>query len=132
MSLLPGKFYLDDFFDDFAPMTRMPKMDLMKCDVYEKGGKINIEMDIPGYKKDDIKIDVEDGVLTVEANKEEETEDDEKNYYRKERISGSFKRQFTVGKINEEDIKAEFNDGVLKITLPKEENKESKKFIEIK
>lgn len=132
MSLLPGKFYLDDFFDDFAAMPRMPRMDIMKCDIYEKGGNVHIEMDVPGYDKDDIKIDVENGVLSIEAVKENEIEDEEKNYFRKERSYGSFKRQFTVGDIDEEKINAKFNNGVLKVSFPKEEKKESKKFIEIK
>ena len=95
MSLLPGKFYLDDFFDDFTPMPRMPRMD-MKCDIYEKGGNVHIELDVPGFDKKDIKIDVEDGVLTVEATKDEEKEDESKNYYKKERVYGSFKRQFNI------------------------------------
>lgn len=132
MSLLPGKFYLDDFFDDFA-LPKMPKMDLMKTDVYEEDGNIHIEMDVPGFNKNDIKIDVEDGILTIEAEKEESTEDkDSKNYYRRERTYGSFKRQFNVGNVKEENINANFNNGVLKISFPKEEKKETKKFIEIK
>ena len=131
MSLLPSKFYLDDFFDDFAPMPRMPKFD-MKCDIYEKGGNVHIELDVPGFDKKDIKLDVEDGILTVEATKNNEHEDKDKNYYRKERVYGSFKRQFTVGNIKESEINAKFNNGVLEITFPKEEKKETKKFIEIK
>ena len=55
MSLLPSRFYLDDFFDDFPVMPRMPKMD-MKCDVYEKKGRIHIDLDVPGYNKEDIFI----------------------------------------------------------------------------
>lgn len=131
MSLLPGKFYLDDFFDDFAPMPKMPRMD-MKCDIYEKGGNVHIELDVPGFDKNDIKLDVDDGILTVEATRENEKEDKDKNYYRKERVFGSFKRQFTVGNIKENEISAKFNNGVLKISFPKEEKKETKKFIEIK
>ena len=132
MSLLPGKFYLDDFFDDFT-LPKMPKMELMKTDVYEKGGNIHIEMDVPGFNKEDIKIDVDDGVLTIEAEKEESKEDKEgKNYYRRERSYGSFKRQFNVGSIKENEINAKFHNGVLKISFPKEEKKETKKFIEIK
>lgn len=132
MSLLPEKFYLDDFFDDFA-LPKMPKMELMKTDVYEKGGNIHIEMDVPGFDKNDIKIDVEDGILTIEAEKEESKEDKEgKNYYRRERSYGSFKRQFNVGSIKENEINAKFHNGVLKISFPKEEKKETKKFIEIK
>ena len=131
MSLLPGKFYLDDFFDDFAPMPRMGKFD-MKCDIYEKGGNVHIELDAPGYDKNDIKLDVDDGILTIEAHKDEEKEDKEKNYYRKERVYGSFKRQFTVGNIDTNKIDAKFNNGVLKVTFPKEVKKETKKLIEIK
>lgn len=131
MSLLPERFYLDDFFDDFAPMPKMPRMD-MKCDIYEKGGNVHIVLDVPGFDKNDIKLDVEDGVLTIEATRENEKEDGDKNYYRKERVYGSFKRQFTVGNINEDEINAKFNNGVLKISFPKEEKKETKKFIEIK
>lgn len=132
MSLLPGKFYLDDFFDDFA-LPKMPKMELMKTDVYEKGGNIHIEMDVPGFNKEDIKIDVEDGILTIEAEKSESKEDKEgKNYYRRERTYGSFKRQFNVGNVKEHEINAKFHNGVLKISFPKEEKKEAKKFIEIK
>lgn len=131
MSLLPGKFYLDDFFEDFVPMNRTKGMD-MKCDIYEKDGNVHIELDVPGFDKNEIKLDVEDGILTIEASKEEEKEDKEKNYYRKERTYGSYKRQFNVGNINEEEIKAKFNNGVLEISFPKEEKKETKKFIEIK
>ena len=134
MSLLPSRFYLDDFFDDFPTMPtmpRMPKMD-MKCDVYEKKGNIHIDMDVPGYNKDDIKIDVDDGILTIEASMNNEHEDEEKNFIRKERITGSFRRQFNVGNVKENEINAKFNNGVLKISFPKENKKESKKFIEIK
>jgi HSP20 family molecular chaperone IbpA len=131
MSLLPSRFYLDDFFDDFPVMPRMPKMD-MKCDVYEKKGNIHIDMDVPGYNKEDIKLDVEDGILTIEASMNNEHEDEEKNYIRKERITGSFKKQFNVGNVKENEINAKFNNGVLKISFPKETKKETKKFIEIK
>ena len=133
MSLLPEKFYLDDFFDDFTPMhmPKMPKFD-MKCDIYEKGGNVHIELDVPGFDKKDIKLDVEDGVLTIQAHKNEQNEDKEKNYYRKERVYGSFKRQFNVGNVKENEINAKFNNGVLEISFPKEQKKETKRFIEIK
>ena len=77
MNLLPGKFYLDDFFDDIVPTV---KHNDMKCDIYEKGGEIHVEMDTPGYKKEDIKIDYSDEYLTIEASKENETSNEEKNY----------------------------------------------------
>lgn len=131
MSLLPEKFYLDDFFDDFVPMPKMPKNE-MKCDIYEKGGKVHIELDVPGFNKEDVKVDLDDGILTIAATKHEDKEEKEKNYYRKERLFGSFKRQFNVGNVKENEIDAKFNNGVLKISFPKEEQKQSKKFIAIK
>ena len=133
MSLLPSKFYLDDFFDDFAPMPKMPRMD-MKCDIYEKKGNVHIELEVPGFDKDDIKLNVEDGILTIEAtkNQEKEDKDEERNYYRKERVYGSVRRQFNVGNIDEKRIDAKFDRGILKIVFPKEEKKETKRFIEIK
>ena len=132
MSLLPSNFYLDDLFDDFTPMHKMTKMDFMRCDIFEKNGVVHIEMDAPGFDKNNISISVEDGILTVEANRVSETVDEEKNYYKKERISGSFKRQFNVGNVDENQIEAKFNNGVLEISFPKEEKRETKKSIEIK
>lgn len=131
MSLLPEKFYLDDFFEDFVPMPKMPKNE-MKCDIYEKGGEVHIELDVPGFNKEDVKVDLDDGILTIAASKHEDKEEKEKNYYRKERSFGSFKRQFNVGNVKENEIDAKFNNGVLKISFPKEEQKQSKKFIAIK
>ena len=131
MSLLPEKFYLDDFFEDFVPMPKMPKNE-MKCDIYEKGGEVHIELDVPGFNKEDVKVDLDDGILTIAATKHEDKEEKEKNYYRKERLFGSFKRQFNVGNVKENEIDAKFNNGVLKISFPKEEQKQSKKFIAIK
>ena len=112
-------------------MPKMSKND-MKCDIYEKGGKVHIEMDIPGFNKEDVKVDLDDGILTIAATKHEDKEEKEKNYYRKERTFGTFKRQFNVGNINEKAIDAKFYNGVLKINFPKEEQKQSKKFIDIK
>ena len=131
MSLLPEKFYLDDFFEDFVPMPKMPKNE-MKCDIYAKGGEVHIELDVPGFNKEDVKVDLDDGILTIAASKHEDKEEKEKNYYRKERSFGSFKRQFNVGNVKENDIDAKFYNGVLKISFPKEEQKQSKKFIAIK
>lgn len=131
MSLLPRNFYLDDLFDVFTPMTKMQKMDLMKCDIYEKDGRVHIEMDVPGYDKNDISVDIEDGVLTIEAKSSKEFLDEGKNYIRKERVSGSFKRQFNVGEINDNEISAKFNNGVLEVSFPKEEKRETKRKIDI-
>ena len=86
MSLLPGRFYLDDFFNDFEPEKKVMNMN---CDIYEKEGKYNIVMDIPGFDKKDVKIEVEDGYLTISAHKSEKHDDKDKHYIKRERYSGS-------------------------------------------
>ncbi len=129
MSLIPRNFYLDDIFDDFG---RDDRFNQMKCDVYEKDGIYNIEMDIPGYEKKDIKIECEDGILTVTAEKNKETNDDHnRRYIRRERVYGKVSRTFNFTDIDDDSIKAEFKDGILKISVPKSEKNSSKKMIEI-
>ena len=107
---------------------------MMKCDIYEKDGNYVIEMDVPGYKKEDINMELEDGYLKISAEKKsDEEEKDSKKYVRRERHCYSrCERQFYVGNISEDDIKAKFNNGILEISVPKEEEKkESKKVIMI-
>ena len=98
MTLLPERFYLDDFFDDFAPMPKFKNLD-MKCDIYEKGGNVHIELEVPGYDKNDIKLDVDNRVLTIEGHTSSEKEDKDKKYFRKERVSGSFPRSFSSASV---------------------------------
>ena len=131
MNLIPRNFLFDDDLEDFF-VTKPSKRGEMKCDIYEKGGRVHIELDVPGFNKEDVKVDLDDGILTIAATKHEDKEEKEKNYYRKERLFGSFKRQFNVGNVKENEIDAKFNNGVLKISFPKEEQKQSKKFIAIK
>ena len=75
MSLIPRKYYLDDFFDDFVSSK---DGSVMKCDIYEKGGKVHIELDVPGFNKEDVKVDLDDGILTIAASKHEDKEEKEK------------------------------------------------------
>jgi HSP20 family molecular chaperone IbpA len=105
----------------------------MKCDVFEKDGKYNIEMDIPGYDKEDISIECEDGVLTIvaEKNSELDEEDAEKKYIRRERVYGKISRSFSFADIDEEEISADFRNGVLTVVIPKSKKQESKRIIEI-
>ncbi len=131
MDLIPRKFYLDDIFDDFITTK---KDQTMKCDIYEKDGSYHIEMDIPGFDKKDISLEVKDGYLTVKAEKSEENneEDDKKNYIRRERSYGKYERSFYLGDLDQDKIDAEFSNGMLKIIVPKKEVIDNKKIIEIK
>lgn len=130
MSLIPRNFYLDDIFEDLG---RMPKVNDMKCDIYESEGNYNIELDIPGYEKKDITIECEDGRLTITAEKNNEVneENENKKYIRRERFYGKVSRTFNFSDIDEESIKAEFVNGSLKVIVPKSEKTESKRVIEI-
>ena len=128
MSMIPRRFYLDDIFDDFVPSIN----NKMKCDIYEKGGDYHIEMDIPGFDKDDIKIESKDGYLTITAEKTMEDNDEDKNYIRRERSYGKYSRSFYLGNFDDSDVEAEFKNGNLKISVPKKEQENDKNYIEIK
>ena len=125
MNLIPRKFYLDDVFDDFESTNNM------KCDIYEKDGDYHIEMDIPVFGKKDINIECDKGYLTVTAVKNEEDNDENKNYIRRERSYGKYQRSFYIGEVDSENVKAEFKHGMLKIVVPKQKEAETKKRIEI-
>ena len=134
---MPNKFYLDDVFDDFMfPDLKDNDFGKMKCDIYEKDGIYTIEMDIPGFDKKDVNIEVdENDYLTITACKDSENneEDQEKNYIRKERTYGKYQRSFYLGDVDRDKINANFENGILRIQLPKkEDNKSSKQTIEIK
>ena len=100
MDLMPRKFYLDDIFDDFMPAKKERNM---KCDIYEKDGDYHIEMDVPGFKKEDISLEVNDGYLTIKAEKNNEVkeEDEGKNYIRRERSYGKYERSFYLGDLDD-------------------------------
>ncbi len=96
---------------------------IMRTDVHDKDGNYVIEMELPGYAKEDIKADLKDGYLTISATKNEtkEEKDAKGNCIRKERYTGSCNRSFYVGdQVTQEDIKASFKDGVLALQVPKE------------
>ena len=129
MNLIPRKYYLDDFFDNFLTV---PEESNMKCDIYEKDGKYHIEMDIPGFDKKDIQVECNKGYLTITAEKEQEEKDEQKKYIRRERVYGKYKREFYLGDVQMDNIDAEFKVGILKITVPRKEEVETKTSIEIK
>ena len=117
-----------DFFDDFFS-TPFFKNDakVMRTDVREEDGNYLMEIDVPGFKKEEISVSLEDGYLKVVAKKEETNESQEKNYIRRERHFGSCARSFYVGDLAEDEIVAKFEDGILHLTFPKESKKEEVK-----
>ena len=135
MMLMP-KIFDDDFFrDDFFDRKDRMNYNLMKTDIREDENSYLLEVDLPGYSKDDIKIDITDGYLTINAKVNKEDNEEEKNYVRRERFTGEATRSFYVGEdIKEDEIKASFKDGILTLNVPKvnpEEKLPEKKYIEI-
>ena len=111
---------------------------LMKTDVKEKDGNYEVDIDLPGFKKEEVTAKLENGYLTISAAKgldEDEQEKKTGRYIRKERYAGACERSFYVGEdITHEDIKGEFKHGILKLSIPKKEAKpavEEKKYITI-
>jgi len=135
MMLMP-KIFDDDFFrDDFFDRKDRMNYNLMKTDIREDDNSYLLEVDLPGYSKDDIKIDITDGYLTINAKVEKENNDEKKNYVRRERFTGEVSRSFYVGDdIKEDEVKANFKNGILTLEVPKlslEDKKKDKKYIEI-
>ena len=149
--LMPSIFndnLFDDFFDfpfydDKADRKIQRKLyghhagNLMKTDIKEKKDGYELEIDLPGFKKDEITAELKDGYLTVSAAKglDKDEEDKKGHYIRQERYSGAMSRTFYVGEdVKQEDIKAKFENGTLKMFVPKIEPKpqvEEKKYIPI-
>ncbi len=137
MMLMPRRdfdLFGDDFFkDDFF---KGEKNNLMKTDIKETENSYILDVDLPGYQKEDIKVDVTDGYLTINAKTSHEEKDEKKGkYVRRERFTGECTRSFYVGDdIKEEEIKASFKNGILNLEVPKvspEEKKSDKKYIQI-
>ncbi len=113
----------DEAFDDFfKPAFFNLDNSVMKTDVKEDDKGYTLEIEMPGYNKEDIAINLEDGYVSVSARKAEKEEDKNHKYIRKER-SVSCSRSYYVGDIEEKDVKAKFENGVLTITFPKEKEK---------
>ena len=134
MMLMP-KIFDDDFFRDDFFDRKDRTYNLMKTDIREDDNSYLLEVDLPGYSKDDIKIDITDGYLTINAKVEKENNDEKKNYVRRERFTGEVSRSFYVGDdIKEDEVKANFKNGILTLEVPKlslEDKKKDKKYIEI-
>lgn len=136
-----GRDIFDDFMDFSFPDVNKElygkhAKQVMKTDVRELDQGYEIIVDLPGFKKDEIEVQLENGYLTILAAKglDKDESDKEGKYIRKERYAGSMSRSFYVGEeISEEDVRGKFEDGILKIDVPKKERKaiETKKRIEI-
>ena len=142
-----GENLFDDFFDDdFAmfhehggrdPLYGKHAKNLMKTDVRETEDSYELDIDLPGFKKDEIDLGLNDGYLTISAAKglDKDMEDKKGKYIRQERYAGTCSRSFFVGEtVEPEEVSAGFEDGILRITLPKKAEKKlpEKKTIAIK
>ena len=128
-----GENLFDDFFGDpfgmMMPQGRDPlygkhAKNLMKTDVREMDGSYELDVDLPGFKKDEVSIDLKDGYLTISAEKsmEKDKENEKGKMLRQERYSGVMQRSFYIGDhLSEEDVKASYESGVLHIKFPKKE-----------
>ena len=116
-------FLSDPFraFDDMERSFFRNDMHEFRTDVTEDDNAYQISAELPGFKKEDINLDVEGDYLTISASHSEENEesDENKNYIKRERYYGSYSRSFDITGVDVDSIKAEYNDGILKIDLPK-------------
>lgn len=132
-----GENLFDEFFDDDFPMIPMRSIrnplygknakNLMKTDVRETDNTYELDVDLPGFKKDEVQLDLKDGYLTISAAKglDKDQEDKKGKYIRQERYAGACSRSFFVGEgIEPQDVSAKFEDGILRVSLPKRVKKE--------
>ncbi|MBO7564497.1 MAG: Hsp20/alpha crystallin family protein [Clostridiales bacterium] len=134
--MLMSGIFGENLFDDWMgfPMRELANVDrrlygknashIMKTDVKETDGTYELEVDLPGFKKDEINVKLEDGYMTISATKGLDTEKKDKHgkIIRQERYAGAMQRSFYVGEgVKTEDVKAKYEDGVLKLDIPKKE-----------
>ncbi len=125
-----------DFWGRKNPLYGKNAKNIMKTDIRENDEGYELDIDLPGFKKDEITIDLDNGYLTISAAKglDKDEQDKKGKYIRKERYAGAVQRSFYVGDaVTEEDVKAKFEDGILRLSIPKKDAKavETKKTIAI-
>ena len=125
-----------DFWGRKNPLYGKNAKNIMKTDIKEHDGGYELDIDLPGFKKDEITIDLDNGYLTISAAKglDKDEQDKHGKYIRRERYAGAMQRSFYVGDaVTEEDVKAKFEDGILRLSIPKKDAKavETKKTIAI-
>ena len=127
--LMPSIFndnLFDDFFDFNYPTFRYDTTELMKTDIKETDNGYEVTMNLPGVKKEDVKAELKDGYLTIQAssNTSKDEKDNDGRYIRRERYAGTCSRSFYVGDaVTQEDIKAKFENGTLTLDIPKKDAK---------
>lgn len=129
--------FTNDFFSSKNPLYGKHAKNMMKTDVRETDNSYELDVDLPGFKKDEIKAQLENGYLTISAAKglDKDPKNKEGKYIRQERYAGAMSRSFYVGDdVTQEDVKAKYEDGILKLSIPKKDTKaavENKKQIAI-
>ena len=130
-----GENLFDDFFNDFDmfpgwggrnPLYGKHARNMMKTDVRETENSYEVDVDLPGFQKDEIRLDLKDGYLTIQAAKglDKDQQDKKGKYIRQERYAGAMSRSFYVGDVEPDQISAKYEHGVLQISLPKAGKKE--------
>ena len=112
----------DNFWGKKNPLYGKHAQNMMKTDVREKDDSYELDVDLPGFKKDEIKVQLKDGYLTLSAAKglDKDQQDKQGNYIRRERYAGTMSRSFFVGEdVAQEDIHAKYEDGILRLSVPK-------------
>lgn len=131
-----GQFFADPFFNEFPSLFEKNDEDYFPAiNVIENEEDFQIELAVPGFKKGEFSIDVENNILTISAEHKEEKSEDKKKYKRCEFSYNRFQRSFSIpDNIDEKKVKAAYDDGILRINLEKNviENKREKKHIEVK
>ena len=125
-----------DFWGRKNPLYGKNANKIMKTDIREHDGGYELDVDLPGFKKDEINVELENGYLTISATKglDKDEQDKKGKYIRRERYAGAMQRSFYVGdEVTQEDIKARFEDGILRVSIPKKDAQavETKKTIAI-
>lgn len=118
----------EDFFNDPFFRGVIPAAAEIRADIRENEKEYVVDIEMPGVKKEDIKLDLRDDVLTVSIDRKEEVNEEKGNYIRRERRYGSLSRSFYVENIKAEDVKAKYADGILTVTLPKEADPKRKTY----
>ncbi len=129
LSLYTQNKWLDTVFDDFfnSPAASENRTWNPASDIHDNGKSYVVEMEMPGVKKEDVKIEVRNNVLSIEGTSNNEKKVDRKDYYLSERSYGTFRRSFNLSDaVNAESINAELKDGVLTLELPKREEAKPK------